>query len=136
MKKQRIRPGDNLEICLPDGRYAYGKIFNDASIGVYDIVTSTRAVPAMGASFMFVVGVYRDLLTSGKWPRVAHEPFPTPEDAWPPPYAVKDPISGEWSIYHRGNIHPANQSTVAHLEVAAVWDENHIVQRILAGASN
>jgi len=35
--KQMIpRVGDIFQIPLPDGRFAYGKVFRDASVGIYE----------------------------------------------------------------------------------------------------
>jgi Immunity protein 26 len=42
-KAKRIRPkvGDIFEIRLPDDRFAYGKVFRDASIGIYEKIFSS-----------------------------------------------------------------------------------------------
>lgn len=131
MKKQRVRPGHILEIPLPNGLCAYGKVYRDDSIGVYDLVTSTRPQLPISVPFRFHVFTYIRLLNSGKWPRIGREGFSTPEDGWPPPASVYDLISGGWSIYHLGEIRPSTEEEAGSLEPTQVWDEDHIIERIL-----
>ena len=62
-KAKRIKPkvGDIFEIRLPDDRFAYGKVFRDASIGVYEKIFSSPAEPPINSSFAFIVGLYADI---------------------------------------------------------------------------
>lgn len=128
---QRVQPGDVLAIPLGDGRFAFGKVFKDTSLGVYDYIAFEKdALPSLDTPFAFIVGVFPDLLKSGEWPRVFRHPFSNEEDAWPPPYVVRDVISGSTSIYHKGAMRPASENDCKHLEPAAVWDKHHILDRI------
>jgi hypothetical protein len=128
---QRIKVGDVLAIPLPDGRFAFCRVLKDAAIGVYDDLAATKdAPPPLDTNYSFVVGVYRDVLTSGEWPRVLREPFAHEEDAWPPPFVVRDVISGDVSIYHKGIMRPASAEECQGLEPAAVWEKEHILDRI------
>ncbi len=70
-------------------------------------------------------------MTSGKWEIVDSRPFSNEKDAFPPPKYIKDAISGKYSIYYMGEIRKSNQSECEGLEVAAVWNENHIIDRII-----
>jgi hypothetical protein len=58
------------------------------------------------------------------------------ESPWPPPYFVQDIISGEYQIYHKGLLRPAEPGEAEGLEEAAVYDANHIIDRILAELRN
>lgn len=70
MPKQRVKEGDVLAIKLSATKYAFARVFDDA-IGVYDKVFASPSMPDnLGKTFMFVVTVYRDDLTSGAWPKV------------------------------------------------------------------
>jgi hypothetical protein len=127
----RIRPGDILAIPLNDGRFAFGRVHKDASIGVYRYVASSPdKPPPPETDYLFTVGVFRDVLTSGEWPVVASRPFQNEEQAWPPPYSVCDPISGKFSAYHKGRMRSASSAECEGLEPAAVWDKEHIIDRI------
>lgn len=131
---KRIRPkiGDVFEIPLPDGRFAYGRVYDDAGVGIYNTITELSGSPPIGCrDFMFNVGMYEDILKSGKWQIVGHDPFESDESAYPPPSYIHDDLSGEYSIYHRGEIRPASESECSGLEEAAVWDTHHIIERIM-----
>ena len=134
-KGKRIRPkvGDIFQIPLPDGRFAYGKVFRDASVGVYrKTFTSPTKLP-IKSPFAFIVGLYDDILKSGMWPIVGHEPFESEEDEWPPPSCIKDIISGAYSLYYKGEIRPSTEKECRGLEEAAVWDAPHVIDRIMGG---
>ena len=67
------RVGDIFQIPLPNGRFAYGKVFRDASVGIYDTIFDAPAQPPIKSSFAFIVGLYDDILKSGVWPIIGHE---------------------------------------------------------------
>lgn len=128
---QRIRIGDVLAIPLDNGRFAFCRVLKDASIGIYDYsVHSQDMIPSSTIRYLFVVGVYRHVLTSGEWPLVLRQPFQHEEDAWPPPQVVHDVISGGVSIYHKGVMRPASTQECEGLEPAAIWDREQILSRL------
>lgn len=137
MKKRiRRKVGDVVQISLPDGRYAYGRLYRDASVGVYRTITNEPQNPPIGSrDFMFHVGIYEDVIRSGEFPVVGRDPFDDPESEWPPPNYIKDKISGEYSIYHKGEIREASESECKGLEEAAVWHSHHIVDRIMQNSN-
>jgi hypothetical protein len=59
------------------------------------------------------------------------DPSQSPEDDWPPPSCVRDPISGAMQIYHHGHMRPATPAECEGLEPAAVWDFHHLVDRLM-----
>ena len=67
-RKQKYKVGQIVAIPLPDGRFAYGKVFNDFDIGVFDFVSdqmepAERVVdnkflfPLMKKLFEFTMGM-------------------------------------------------------------------------------
>lgn len=127
----RVRSGDVIAIPLGDARFAFGRVLKDASIGVYEYIADAQdKPPPIDTPYAFVVGVYLDVLTSGEWPIVLRRPFPNEEDAWPPPSVVRDVISGNVSIYHKGAMRSASREEIEGLEPAAVWNKEHILERI------
>jgi hypothetical protein len=52
-KTKRIRPkvGDLFVIPLPDGHFAFGKVFRDASVGIYSEVQDSPKEAPIGSSF-------------------------------------------------------------------------------------
>ena len=132
MVRVKVNIGDVFQIPLPDGRFAYGRVYNDASVGIYNTVTERPLNPPIGSrSFLFTVGLYSDILERGKWKIIGHDPFHTDESTWPPPFFVRDVISGDYQIYHKGILSPAEAEETRGLEEAAVYDSNHVIDRIM-----
>ena len=82
------------------------------------------------------MGLYDDILKSGVWPTVAHEPFESEEAEWPPPRCIKDVISGGYSVYYKGEIRRSTEKDCRGLEAAAVWDAHHVIDRIMGGTTH
>jgi len=130
--KVRICVGDVSEIPLPNGKFAYGRVYDDAGVGIYTEISDVPDSPPLGSrEFLFNVGVYEDILKSGRWRIVGHDPFEDNESPFPPPSYIEDVISGECSIYHKGEIRRASRAECRGLEETAVWDSHHIIDRIM-----
>ncbi len=130
--KYRIKIGDVFQITLPNGKYAYARIYKDASVGIYQQLISEPSRPPIGSrDFLFHVGLYRPVLSSGEWPIVGHDKFESSESKWSPPCFIKDEISGEYEIYHQGEIRKSSPEECKGLEEAAVWYSPHIINRIM-----
>jgi hypothetical protein len=137
MARKRVRVGDVFQIPLPDGRYAYGRVYQDASVGIYKSITKQPFQPPIGSrDFLFTVGLYSDILEKGHWKIIGDDAFGTDESTWPPPSFVRDVISGQHQIYHKGLFRPAEPEEIKGLEEAAVYDSEHIVDRVLAETAN
>ena len=75
------------------------------------------------------MGVYADVMAGSQV--VGRDESQTPEEDWPPPFRVTDPITGEASIYHRGKMRTTGPGDdVEDLEPAAVWQLDEIVERL------
>ena len=125
--------GDIFEIRLPNEQFAYGKVFRDASVGIYEKIFSSRAEPPIKSTFAFIVALDLDILRSGIWPIVSYEAFSSVEEEWPPPVCLKDRFSGDYSIYHKGKIRIATEAECVGLAADGVWDVAHVIDRIMAG---
>ena len=133
MATRRPKPGTVIQVPIPDGRYAYGRVYRDATVCFYTRKSDGPGAPPVGErDFVFCVGVYDDALRN--WQPVGFDPFDdSDDDGWPPPCSVRDPITGMVRLYHRGEIYEATDDQVAELEPAAVWDEDQIVRRLMTG---
>lgn len=132
MTHRRPPVGSVVEIPLPTGEFAYGRVLSDASLAIYRSRMRGRGeLPIGSRDFEFVVGVYDDVLRDGKWPVVGDDPSRDEADDWPPPYVIRDAISGGVQLYHRGIRRPASEAEAPGLEPAAVWDRGHIVERLV-----
>ena len=121
--------GDVIQLKLPSGRYAYGRVYRDASVAFYRLQTDEPAEPPVGSrDFAFVVGVHDSVMS--RVVVVAVDPFLPGEDEWPPPFSIRDPISGGWSLYHHGEIRRSTPEVAQHMEPAAVWEIDDLIERL------
>jgi hypothetical protein len=130
---RRPGPGTVIEIALPDGRYAYGRVYRDAALAIYRQTSDEPGLPPIGSrDFRFVVGVYDDAFRSPLVRVVGRDDFGQTEDGWPPTASVRDPITGAYRTYDHGAMRPASAAEASHIEPAAVWAIEHIVARIVS----
>lgn len=128
---KKINLGDIYAIPLPNGKYAFGRVFKETSIAVYKQIGGTiEEVPKM-EDYQFIVGVYKDVLQDGKWLKVGNRPFKNDDDAWVPPQCVIDKITGSYSTYYKGEFKPSSKSECEGLEEVAAWESQHVVDRIM-----
>ncbi|WP_375102284.1 Imm26 family immunity protein (plasmid) [Paenibacillus sp. RS8] len=130
-KRKRIKLGDVFAIPLPDGRFGFGRRFKDASIAIYRYIGSYIEDIPQDEDYQFIVGVYDDVLKSGQWPVIENRPFSNEEEAWPPPACVIDKLTDEYSTYYKGEMRKATKLECEGLEIAAVWEAEHIIDRIM-----
>lgn len=133
MSHRKPKVGDVIQIALPDGQFAYGRVLNGGSVAFYREMTQVAASPPIGSrDYQFIVGVDARVLTMDEVPVVAHDPGAPGED-WAPNGAIQDAISGEWKLYDMktGAITPSTAEATAGLEIVASWDLHHIVDRLM-----
>lgn len=128
---KRLKLGDVYAIPLPNGKFAFGRTFYDASIAIYRHIGETLEDLPETEDYQFIVGIYEYVLKSGEWPIVDSRPFKNEDEKWPPPTCIIDSISGKYSIYHKGEIRTATKSECDGLEKASVWAAEHIIDRIM-----
>lgn len=132
MSRSEPQVGDVIQVTLPNGSYAYGRVLLDAGVAFYSETTTASGMPPIGSrDYQFVVGVYDDILTSEGVSVVGHDPSQGPEDDWPPPSSIRDPISGAMRIYHHGEMRAATPEEAEGLEPAAVWELHALVDRLM-----
>lgn len=131
MKKRRLKLGDIYEIPLPNGKNAYGRLYKEYTLAIYKMTCSSFDELPDTEDYQFYVGVYKDLLQDGEWKVVGNREFEGEEDAWTPPQCVIDAITKVGAIYYKGEIIPCTYDECKDLEVAASWDRNHVVDRIM-----
>lgn len=130
-RRRRIKLGDVYAIPLINGKFAFGRRFNDGAIAIYKHIGQSAEDIPLTEEYQFIVGVYDYVLKSDDWPLITNRPFGNEDDAWPPPACIIDPLNGDYSIYYKGEIRPSRRSECEGLEVAAVWGAEHIVDRIM-----
>lgn len=130
-QRKQIKLGNVYAIHLPNGKYAYGRTFKDGCIAIYKQIGDTIEDLPEAENYQFTVGIYKDILMTEQWPIVDNRPFKDDNEAWPPPMCIIDSISGEYSLYRKGVVFPSSRSECSGLEIAAVWEAEHIIARIM-----
>jgi hypothetical protein len=131
MSRKRVKVGNIYEIPLPDGKKAYGRLFKEGTLAIYkETYDSINDLPEE-ENYRFFVIVYDDLLRDGQWPVVGFRPFESDEDAWPPPTVIVDALTHIGELYYKGQIIPCKYEECKDLEVTAVWDRHHVVDRLM-----
>ncbi len=134
MTRQRIQSGAIVKIPLGDGSHTYGRLLIKPYIEVYDSVTrdEIRDLARIVASpVLFTVSVFDRAITQGRWPIVGRLPYDE-ETAEMPLQFLQDAANPRRCrlIDAWGNITPASIEECTGLERAAVWEAEHVEDRI------
>lgn len=155
---RRGNPGDIVRIDLGDGRHTYGQLLVDPFVAVYDFPTTDQVIDmaaVVGKRVLFVVAVShrsierravggrpvgRRAVGGRGWPVVGHAPPGSPTAAVPDRFVQDIADPGSCRILDaEGNARPATLQECEGLEPAAVWDAEHVTERLrdhYAGRSN
>lgn len=131
LKRVRRQVGEVVKISLDDdGLVAYAVVLKSPKFAVFD----GRDVPAvqdvLKRNPMFYVSVMERAVASGRWPVVRVNPGAVPALKAPPTF-MQDPIHPEkFQIYEGGVMRPATRAECESLERTAVWDPEHVEDRI------
>jgi len=129
--RKKMRLGDIYEIPLPNGKNAYGRLFKECTLAIYEGYYSSFSEVSEHTNIRFFCSVYKDILQDNKWKVVGNRGFNTDEESWPPPRCVIDAITKVGSIYYKGEISPCKYEECKELEIVAIWDRHHLVDRIM-----
>ena len=135
-KRIRRRPGDIVKISLGDGRHSYAQVADEPLIVFFDGAFAEEPSPdrVMDLPVLFRIWVHNDAVKKGLWPVIGNQPV-APENAAEPYFYKQDPITGKLSLYHSsfadtGWERPASATDCDGLECAAVWDPEHVEDRL------
>ena len=130
-RKKRLKLGDIYEIALPNNKNAYGRLYKEYTLAIYNkLCNNVEEIPEE-ENYKFFCGVYKNLLQDGEWKIVGNREFENEEDAWPPPTCVVDALTGKGSICYKGEIISSNYEECENLEIAATWDRKHLIDRLM-----
>jgi len=131
MKKKKPKLGDVFAIPLPDDSYAFGRLHKEGRLAIYKERSSDMSKIPQATEYDFFVCVYANLLTDGQWVVIGNIPFINENEAEGPPTYIKDALDGKYFLYERGEMRPATEKECKGLEVAAVWDRLHVIDRLM-----
>lgn len=132
----RRRAGDLLKISLGDGRHSYAQLSGDPLVVFFDGAFTDDLPPSRLAELpvLFRIWVHHDAIKTGRWVVIGNQPL-TAENAAEPYSYKQDAITGALSLYHStfadtGWERPASATECEGLECAAVWDAEHVEDRL------
>jgi Immunity protein 26 len=134
MTGQRRTVGNVLAIPLGDGTHVFALTLPEADFAFFDSRSSEPDPPAdlLSRPVLFRVAVHQSAWAAGRWPRVAKVLVP-PHLLRSQAKFIQDALHPEkFEIYLAGAVRSASRSECHGLERAAVWDPEHVEERIFS----
>ncbi len=135
-KRIRRRVGDILKISLGGGVHSYAQVAEEPLIVFFDGAWSEELPidDVIGLPKLFRIWVHNDAVKKGIWAVIGSQPL-APEHAAEPYFYKQDRITGRLFLHHSsfadtGWEHPASATDCEGLERAAVWDAEHVEDRL------
>jgi len=135
MRRQRITVGSVLEINIENKYYTYAQILTEADCAFFNYKSKEPLKDFSvleNSEILFIVAIYDDIITQGKWLKVGKinirksllkKPMKFIQDALNPNnFDLYNPNTGE--------ITPSTKSECKGLECAAVYEAEHVEERI------
>lgn len=132
--KHRNKIGDIFAISLPNGEYAYGRLFLEGSVGFYKYRSNNINDLPKNEDYEFIICVHKSCFKN--WLFIENRPFEKEQDARPPLYQMKDIGTENYKVYDYGTIRPSTKEECKNLEVCSVWEEEHIIKRLTDDEEN
>lgn len=132
--KRRIkrRIGDIVEIPLGDGHFAYGQVLVEPLIAFFAARSAKRlnCMEILTRPVAFSLLVMNYAVTDGDWEVIDHAAVSQDIDQRPP-FFKWDNISKKLFVTYDGSEEiPADLESVQGLERCAVWEPEHVVERL------
>ena len=130
--KQRRTIGAILKVPLGDALHTYAQTLNEADFAFFDARTDGELAVAdvVASPILFREAVHKSAWTTGRWRAVSESPL-THALSLPVPRFVQDALHPErFQIYLGGTLSPATRLECTNLQRCAVWDPNHIEDRL------
>jgi hypothetical protein len=136
-KRARRRPGQFVEIDIGGGQRAFGRVLREPLFAFYGYNSPRGVGPDLamlaGQPVAFRLMVMNHAVTRGRWPLLGAMPL-TPELMASPDFFKQDAISGRLTIYNDDLAptfeRPATRAECEGLERAAVWEPEHVEDRL------
>lgn len=134
MKQKRIL-GAVLSINLDNGKIAYARVVKDASYAIYDLISDTLLAidEVVKHEILFIVAVYENVVTSGRWKIIGQMKLEDNLLKLPLKFIQDELDSTKLELYdpNTGDIRNAKRKECLGLERAAVWEAEHVEERIM-----
>ena len=131
-KAQRRTVGAVHAVPLGDGTISFALTLPEADFAFFDMRTTEFSLPSdlLSKPILFRVAVHKYAYNKGRWLKVGKLEVPN-ELLKAVPKFIQDALHPErFEIYLSGNVLPATRDECVGLERAAVWDPQHIEDRL------
>lgn len=131
--KQKIKEGDIFQVPLKDGKVAYGKVLKN-TWAFYDLCVDANEKVDLdlvnSSKVAFKIWVTEFALTKGLWTILGNRAL-TSEESENVYFYKQDRINNKvWKTLTGAEKEPITVEECLQLEVAAVWDPEHVVERL------
>lgn len=135
MANQIITEGAILELCIDNQYYVYAQILGKAGYAFFDFASNKRMQEfkiLQTREVLFILSVYNDVVTRGKWRKVGKLPIREDLQTQPLQYIQDIHYPDRFELYdpNTGEITKATREQCEGLECAAVWEASHVEDRI------
>jgi hypothetical protein len=132
----RRKVGDVYAVTLPDNKYGFGRLMEDASIQVFDYISDEPDIDVSQAKVKFTVGIFDAEFRSPYLTFIKSVPFNNEDEGWPPMKCMFDPSNpGYYSKYYKGQTTKSTREECIGLEAVEVWELGLIINRLLGDGS-
>ena len=132
-KRQKEIPGGIVKIPFDDGWHTYGRILNYGDLAIYDLKTQediTDLDYIISRPILFKCIVNDNGVKGGKYPIIGIIALETSLEN-SKYYFGPTPGNEDYGIYENGNLRKAiSKEECIGLPVGAVWDPDHISERL------
>jgi hypothetical protein len=134
MSRQQRSVGAVLVVPLGDGTNTFALTLPEADFAFFDARSIDAHPPPdlLDRPLLFRLAVHKSAWVTGRWPRIAKLSVPAPLQA-PQPKFIQDTLKPEqFEIYLAGTTRAASRTECEGLERAAVWEPEHVEERLLS----
>ncbi len=131
-QRQRVRRGSIVQIDLGTGELGFAQVLEPPLMAFFDLKATECMAPdeIIKAPIAFSVWVMKYAVSGGDWPVIGRAEVAEDLNERPAFYK-RDRISGALYITYTGAEEvPATLDDVEGLECAAVWEPEHVVDRL------
>ncbi|CAA7196835.1 Imm26 family immunity protein [Chryseobacterium potabilaquae] len=134
MKRQKITLGSILEIPIDGKYYVYAQILNNGYV-FFDYKSKEQITDfeiLNDKTILFIIAIYDQIITKGEWLKVGKMDIRKELEILPMKF-IQDALQPDHFEFYNpnmGEIAPATKKEIIGLERAAVWDKNHVEDRI------
>jgi hypothetical protein len=141
MPPQKRKVGSILQINLGNSQHSYAQLITEGAIAVFMIMTGKDldVETIVRLPVLFTVLVHKDAITKGIWKVIGKEKVRADMKEIPPMFIQEIINKDKFKICQNGKIREASREECEGLEACAVWESNHVEDRIrdhFAGRKN